>query len=65
MADPGFRSLLDGLLEGLFEGLLEGLLEHSRASCGVGGLNHDEGSVRIRIWYPVEAWREIGGYLER
>ena len=45
MADPGFRSLLDGLLEGLFEGLLEGLLEHSRASCGVGGLNNDKGSV--------------------
>ena len=65
MADPGFRSLFDGLLEGLFEGFLEVLLEHSRASCGVGGLNHDEGSLRIRIWYPVEAWRGVRGNLER
>ena len=63
MADPDFKSLLNGLLEGLFEGLLEGLLEHSRASCGVGGLIHDKGSLRIRIWYPVEAWRGVRGNL--
>ena len=49
VAEPGFKSLLDGLLDGVLDGLLEGLLEHSKTSCGVGGLHPDKSSVRIRI----------------